>query len=135
MAKKNQIVEHIGVGRRKTAVSSVRLRPGTGKFDVNGKENLKDYFHTEFQINEILAPLKKFSTLDGFDIIIRVSGGGISAQAMATRLGIARALVTKDETLKKSLKEEGYLTRDPRMKERKKYGHKKARKGFQFSKR
>lgn len=135
MVKKKQINEHIGVGRRKTAVSSVRLRAGSGKIDVNGKKNLKDYFDTEFQISEILAPLKKFSTPESFDIIIRVKGGGIAAQAMATRLGIARALVTKDDTLRKSLKEEGYLTRDPRMKERKKYGHKKARRGFQFSKR
>jgi len=135
MVKKKQIEEHIGVGRRKTAVSSVRLRPGKGKIDINGREGLKEYFVSKFQIDEILSPLVKNSAEDSFDIIIRVKGGGIAAQAMATRLGIARALVNKDETLRKPLKDEGYLTRDPRMKERKKYGRKKARKGFQFSKR
>lgn len=135
MVKKKLIEEHIGVGRRKTAVSSVRLRPGKGKVDVNGREGLDKYFDSKFQIAEILSPLVKNSTPESFDIIIRVKGGGVAAQATATRLGIARALVKKDETLRKPLKDDGYLTRDPRMKERKKYGRKKARKGFQFSKR
>jgi len=135
MAKKKQIEETIGVGRRKTAVASVRVRPGSGKIDINGREGLDKYFETKFQVETVLAPLVKFSTPKDFDLIIRVKGGGVQAQAAATRLGIARALVEKDETLRGSLKEEGFLTRDPRMKERKKYGQRGARRGFQFSKR
>lgn len=135
MIKKKQIEETIGVGRRKTAVASVRVRPGSGKVDINGRDSLEKYFESKFQVDTVLAPLTKFSTPGNFDLIIRVKGGGVQAQAAATRLGIARALVEKDETLRGSLKEEGYLTRDPRMKERKKYGQRGARRGFQFSKR
>lgn len=133
MAKK-QIKETIGVGRRKTAVSSVRLRKGKGNIDINGKK-LEEYFPLAFQREIILSPLVKFD-LDGkYDLIIRAKGGGIEAQAVATRLGIARALVQENEDFRGSLKELGYLTRDPRKKERKKYGLAGARKSFQFSKR
>jgi small subunit ribosomal protein S9 len=126
--------ETIGIGRRKTAVSSVRLRRGTGIVDVNGRP-FEQYFPLELQRAEIMAPLQKFDKPDKYDLIIRVKGGGIEAQAIATRLGISRALVENNEEIRPSLKELGYLTRDPRKKERKKYGHKKARKRFQFSKR
>lgn len=126
--------ETIGVGRRKTAVSSVRMRPGTGKVDVNGR-NFEEYFPLTLQRDTILAPLTKFSSPNKFDLIIRLKGGGIEAQVIATRLGIARALVEEQEHLRKDLKELGYLTRDPRKKERKKYGLAGARKRFQYSKR
>lgn len=132
MVKK--IEENIGVGRRKTAVSSVRLRRGSGSIDVNGRK-FEEYFPLSLQREAILAPIQKFSDLKGLDLIIRVKGGGLDAQAIATRLGISRALVSKDETLRSDLKDLGYLTRDPRKKERKKYGQKGARKRFQFSKR
>lgn len=126
--------EHVATGRRKRAVSSVRLRPGTGKINVNGRE-FNNYFPLEIQRNTILSPLAMLDAEKKFDIVIRVSGGGIEGQVIASRLGIARALVQQNETRKHDFKVEGYLTRDPRKKERKKYGHKKARKSFQFSKR
>jgi len=126
--------ETIGIGRRKTAVSSVRVRKGSGKIDVNGRK-IDAYFPLKLQRDLILAPLEKFSDVNKVNLIIRVKGGGLEAQATATRLGISRALVEQDETLRGNLKELGYLTRDPRKKERKKYGRKGARKRFQFSKR
>ncbi len=126
--------ETIGIGRRKTSVSSVRLRRGTGIIDVNGRP-FEQHFPLALQREEILAPLKKFDRPEKYDLIIRVKGGGIEAQAIATRLGVSRALVENNEEIRPALKELGYLTRDPRKKERKKYGHKKARKSFQFSKR
>lgn len=126
--------ETIGVGRRKTAVSSVRMRPGTGKVDVNGR-GFEEYFPLALQRESILAPLSKFSSPNKVDLIIRLKGGGVEAQVIATRLGIARALVEEQEHLRKDLKELGYLTRDPRKKERKKYGLAGARKRFQYSKR
>ncbi len=126
--------ETIGIGRRKTAVSSVRLRRGTGIIDVNGR-GFEQHFPLPLQREEILAPLKKFDKPEHYDLVIRVKGGGIEAQAIATRLGVSRALVENNEEIRPALKELGYLTRDPRKKERKKYGHKKARKRFQFSKR
>lgn len=129
------IKESVATGRRKRAVSSVRLREGNGKIDVNGR-SFSEYFPLEVQRSLILSPLKEVNHDEKkYDIIIRVSGGGIEGQAMATRLGVSRALVKENETLKQSLKPLGFLTRDPRKKERKKYGHKKARKSFQFSKR
>lgn len=129
------IKESVATGRRKRAVSSVRLREGNGKIDVNGR-SFSEYFPLEVQRSMILAPLREVNQDERkYDIIIRVSGGGIEGQAMATRLGVARALVKENEILKQSLKPLGFLTRDPRKKERKKYGHKKARKSFQFSKR
>ena len=127
--------EHIGTGRRKTSVASVRLRPGTGKVDINGKD-LKGYFPAELHRETILAPFKKCRiSSDQYDLVIRVKGGGIEGQVIATRLGVSRALVGEDETRKSELKDEGYLTRDSRKRERKKYGRAGARKRFQFSKR
>jgi small subunit ribosomal protein S9 len=127
--------EQIGIGRRKTAVSAVRLRKGTGKINVNGKE-LKEYFLSDLQREIILSPFKTCQlSLDKYDMIVRVKGGGIDGQVIATRLGIARALVGEDDTRKGDLKEKGYLTRDSRKRERKKYGRAGARKRFQFSKR
>lgn len=129
-----EIEEVIATGRRKRAVSAVRLRPGKGKIDVNGRE-FETYFPTEIQRQTILAPLQLAERLGKYDIIIRVNGGGIEGQVIATRLGIARALVKESEGHRSEFKTLGFLTRDPRKKERKKYGHKKARKSFQFSKR
>ncbi len=126
--------ETIGIGRRKTAVSAVRLREGTGKIDVNGR-TLDEYFPLQLQRDTILAPLKRFSDPAKYDIIIRVKGGGIEGQAIATRLGISRALVEENEGLRGDLKGLGYLTRDPRKREREKYGLAGARKRFQYSKR
>ena len=126
--------ETIGIGRRKTSVSSVRLRRGTGIIDINGRA-FEQYFPLPLQRETILAPLKKFSNPEKVDMIIRVRGGGLEAQAIATRLGISRALVQESEEIRGALKELGFLTRDPRKKERKKYGQKGARKRFQFSKR
>ncbi len=129
-----QIEETIGIGRRKTAVSSVRLRKGTGNIDVNGRK-FDAYFPLPLQRDLIMAPLQKFSNPEKVDLIIRVKGGGLEAQAVATRLGISRALVQEDDAIRGDLKGLGFLTRDPRKKERKKYGRKGARKRFQFSKR
>jgi len=126
--------ETIGIGRRKTAVSSVRLRRGTGIIDINGR-TFEEYFPLQLQRDTILAPIQKFSAADKVDLIIRVKGGGLEAQAIATRLGISRALVQENEAIRGELKELGFLTRDPRKRERKKYGRKGARKRFQFSKR
>ncbi len=124
----------IGIGRRKRAVASVRLRPGKGNLDINGKK-FEEYFPLDYQREKILDPIHRFGNAQEFDIIIRVKGGGLESQVNASRLGISRALVKKDETLRKQLKELGYLTRDPRKKERKKYGLAGARKRYQHSKR
>ena len=126
--------ESLGVGRRKTAVASVRLRKGTGKIDVNGT-SLDSYFKSELQRKTILNPIEILELTDNHDIIIRAKGGGIEGQVIAARLGIARALVKEDEERRQPLKNAGYLTRDPRKRERKKYGLAGARKRFQFSKR
>ncbi|ROL56854.1 30S ribosomal protein S9 [Bacteroidetes/Chlorobi group bacterium MS-B_bin-24] len=126
--------EALATGRRKTSVAQVRLLPGTGKIIVNGRP-FEDYFPIETHRQEIIKPLQVTNTLGKFDVVVRASGGGISGQAGATKLGIARALVEFEESFKPTLKEFGLLTRDPRMVERKKYGQKKARKRFQFSKR
>lgn len=126
--------ETIGTGRRKTAVASVRMRRGTGIIDVNGRA-FEQYFPLPLQRDLILSPLQKFSNPEKVDLIIRVKGGGLEAQAIATRLGISRALVQENEGVRGDLKELGYLTRDPRKRERKKYGLKGARRRFQFSKR
>ncbi|UFX37932.1 30S ribosomal protein S9 [Chlamydia trachomatis] len=128
------IQESVATGRRKQAVSSVRLRSGNGKIDVNGK-TLEQYFPLEVQRATILAPLRMLGDVNSFDLIIRVSGGGVQGQVIATRLGLARAVLQEKEDMKQELKSQGFLTRDPRKKERKKYGRKKARKSFQFSKR
>lgn len=126
--------ETVATGRRKTAVSSVRLRRGTGNIDINGK-TFEEYFPLEIQRNTVLAPFQKLNGNGKHDLIIRVKGGGIEGQVIATRLGVARALLSEDENLHHEFKSHGFLTRDSRKKERKKYGHAKARKRFQFSKR
>lgn len=131
---KKNIDEFIGVGRRKTAVAAVRLRRGSGNTDINGRK-LEEYFPVEIMRETILAPLKKAGFENDFDLIARLKGGGIEGQVIAMRLGIARALVAKDESLRGDFKELGFLTRDPRKKERKKYGLAKARKRYQYSKR
>ena len=132
--QQEKLKENLGTGRRKTAVSSVRLRPGTGKVEVNGR-NWTEYFPIELQRRTMLAPIQKLSAPDRYDIMVRVKGGGIEAQVIATRLGIARALVQEDPLRRQELKNLGFLTRDSRKKERKKYGLAGARKRFQFSKR
>lgn len=126
--------EYIKTGRRKTAVATVRLRPGTGKIEVNKRE-FEQYFPLESQRLKALEPLIKIAAVERYDIIIRSKGGGIEGQADAVRLGLARALVSINEELRHEFKTAGYLTRDPRMRERKKYGLAGARKRFQFSKR
>ena len=126
--------EHVATGRRKTAVASVRLRPGKGNIDVNGKK-LTEFFPLEIQQQTILAPFEKLGGPSSHDIIIRVKGGGVEGQVIAARLGLARALAEKHEELRQEFKDKGFLTRDSRKKERKKYGLAGARKRFQFSKR
>ena len=134
MAKAKVIKETIGVGRRKTAVASVRMRKGKGKIDINGRE-FSNFFLSDMQRKAILAPLYKTDAVKKYDLIVRVKGGGIISQGDAMRLGISRALVLDNEELRGQFKDLGYLTRDPRKKERKKYGLAGARKKFQFSKR
>ena len=122
------------VGRRKTSVARVYLRPGKGKIQINDKDFDK-YFPTEVLRTIVKEPLKALESETTYDIKVNVSGGGFTGQAEAIRLGIARALVVISEDNRLALKKEGLLTRDPRMVERKKYGRRKARKKFQFSKR
>ncbi len=124
----------IGTGRRKTAVARVFLREGSGKIVVNGKE-LKDYFDTADQVRLVRQPLLVTSNDNKFDILINVSGGGLNGQAAACLHGLSRALTQVDPDARPSLKANGYLTRDSRMVERKKYGQRGARRRFQFSKR
>ena len=126
--------EQIGTGRRKTSVASVRLRPGKGSVLVNGKK-FEEYFPLALQRQSVLSPLVKVSSPERYDILIRVRGGGIQGQMIAARLGIARALVQENADNRQGLKAVGFLTRDPRKRERKKYGLAGARKRFQFSKR
>ena len=133
MAKK-AAVYYMGTGRRKDAVASVRLTPGKGKITINGKD-IDEYFGLETLKILVRQPLVATETEGKFDIIVKAIGGGISGQAGAIRHGISRALVEADESYKAILKSSGYLTRDARMKERKKPGLKKARKASQFSKR
>lgn len=128
------MADKIFVGRRKTAVARVYLRPGKGEIIVN-KRKFEDYFPIETAREEILLPFKVTNTLGTYDVFANISGGGFTGQAEALRLGIARALLGISEDFRKVLRENGLLTRDPRMVERKKYGQKKARKRFQFSKR
>ena len=129
-----QIQEFLGTGRRKTAVARVRLAAGSGKFTVNGR-TMDKYFLTETQRTQVLLPLSLTETAAKFDVRVNVAGGGPNGQAGAVRHGIARALLEADITLRPALKAEGLLTRDPRMRERKKYGQPGARKRFQYSKR
>ena len=124
----------IGTGRRKTAVARVFVREGSGKIVVNGKEP-KDYFITEEQVQIVRRPLLVTSNDNKYDILITVEGGGMNGQAAACLHGISRALVQIDQDSRTALKANGYLTRDSRMPERKKYGQSGARRRFQFSKR
>ena len=124
----------IGTGRRKTAVARVFVREGSGKIVVNGKEP-KDYFITEEQVQIVRRPLLVTSNDNKYDILITVEGGGMNGQAAACLHGISRALVQIDQDSRTALKANGYLTRDSRMPERKKYGQRGARRRFQFSKR
>jgi len=123
-----------GTGRRKESVARVRLYTGTGEVTVNGR-TLEDFFPNKRHRIEALAPLVHLELKGNFDVVAKLEGGGMTGQAGALRLGIARALVESDETLRGELKKSGFLTRDSRMKERKKYGLKGARKRPQFSKR
>ncbi|MFP4528104.1 MAG: 30S ribosomal protein S9 [Candidatus Kapaibacterium sp.] len=121
-------------GRRKTAVAQIRITPGNGQTKINNRE-MEDYFPVEMIRVRALRPFAVTETEGKFDLLVTVRGGGKSGQMGAIQLGIARALVEHDESFRSALREEGLLTRDPRMVERKKYGRKKARKRFQFSKR
>ena len=123
-----------GTGRRKSSVARVRLYPGTGKITINGRD-VEDYFGLETLKLIINQPFGVTGTAGKFDIVANVQGGGISGQAGAIRHGVSRALLLADETYRPLLKKSGFLTRDPRMKERKKYGLKAARRASQFSKR
>lgn len=127
-------VQFQGTGRRKKSVARVRLVPGSGEIVVN-KRPVEEYFDHEILIQEIKRPLEIVGAQGSFDVFINVHGGGFTGQTGAIRHGLSRALVKVDEENKGKLKSAGYLTRDPRMKERKKYGFKKARKSPQFSKR
>jgi small subunit ribosomal protein S9 len=124
----------LGTGRRKTSVARVRVRPGQGKITINERP-LDDYFHSVQNRNAVLAPLVKTGKQAEVDVWVRVDGGGITGQADACKLGIARALKKYSEDSEAPLRESGLLTRDSRMKERKKYGLRGARRGTQFSKR
>src|SRR5215472_6846955 len=126
--------DFIATGRRKTAVARIRMTPGSGKIDINGKK-FEDYFPTVPLQNAVLQPLQVVKLTTAYDITINTSGGGATGQAGAARLAISRALLQVDGNLRGTLKQEGLLSRDPRMKERKKSGQPGARKRFQFSKR
>ncbi|HUP01971.1 MAG TPA: 30S ribosomal protein S9 [Gemmatimonadota bacterium] len=129
MAKQAQ-----AVGRRKTSVARVYLRPGKGRWEINGRP-LAEYFPRSLHAQKCRRPLEVGKVESHYDVLVNVSGGGSTGQAGAIQLGVARALVKTDESLRGQLKDEGLLTRDPRAVERKKYGRPKARKRFQFSKR
>lgn len=133
MAKATNEALYYGTGRRKNAIARVRLVPGTGKVTVNGRDAI-DYFGRQALIDSFMAPFKVTDTEGHFDVIARLNGGGVAGQAGALRHGISRALLEAGD-YRKELKKAGFLTRDPRMVERKKYGLKKARKRPQFSKR
>lgn len=122
------------IGRRKEAVTRVFISKGTGKITINDKD-YKQYFSLAYLQNQVEAPLKAVESLDKYDIVINAAGGGFKGQAEAAKLGIARALLEVDSELRPTLKAAGLLTRDPRSVERKMFGHKKARRSFQFSKR
>ena len=125
---------YYGTGRRKSSVARVYLVPGNGKITIN-KRDIDEYFGLETLKLIVRQPLEATDTVAKFDVLVNVKGGGFTGQAGAIRHGIARALVLADETTKAALKKAGFLTRDPRAKERKKYGLKKARRAPQFSKR
>ena len=128
------VTQDLGTGRRKKSVARVRLLPGSGKITIN-KRDIEDYFGYETLKMIVRAPMLLTDTLSKFDVNVNVYGGGFTGQAGAIRHGIARALIVADPELRGTLKKAGFLTRDPRMKERKKYGLKAARRAPQFSKR
>ena len=125
---------YYGTGRRKSSVARVRVYPGTGKITINDRD-IDSYFGLETLKLIVRQPLALTGTTEKFDIVVRVAGGGVTGQAGAIRHGLSRALLQVDENLRPALKKAGFLTRDPRMKERKKYGLKGARRAPQFSKR
>ena len=127
-------VKYYGTGRRKKSIARVYLTPGTGKITIN-KRDIDEYFGLETLKVVVRQPLVATETLEKFDVLVNVHGGGFTGQAGAIRYGIARALLKADAEFRPTLKKAGYLTRDPRMKERKKYGLKAARRAPQFSKR
>ena len=129
-----ELVQYYGTGRRKTAIARVYLRPGNGDFKVNGKA-FEEYFVTPAQRASAKQPLVSTDTAATFNVLARVTGGGVNGQADAVKLGITRALMLFNAELRKGLKAAGMVTRDPRAKERKKYGQKGARARFQYSKR
>ena len=129
-----QTQEFIATGRRKTSVARIRMVPGNGKIDINGR-GFEDYFPTSALQSTVLQPLQVAKVVNNYDLSINASGGGPTGQAGAARLAISRALLQVDSELRGTLKAEGLLRRDPRMKERKKSGQPGARKRFQFSKR
>jgi small subunit ribosomal protein S9 len=130
----SKVTEFVATGRRKTAVARVRLAAGTGTIKINGRP-LENYFPTEVLRGMVVQPFNVSQTANKFDARVNVAGGGPAGQAGAVRHGISRALLLADANLRPTLKADGLLTRDPRMKERKKYGQPGARKRFQFSKR
>ena len=128
------VAQYYGTGRRKKSVARVRLVPGQGRIMINNRE-MSEYFGLKTLDLIVKQPLELTNTTDQYDVLVNVHGGGTTGQAGAIRHGISRALLEVDADFRKALKKEGFLTRDPRMKERKKYGLKKARKASQFSKR
>ncbi len=129
-----QTQEFIATGRRKNSVARIRMATGSGKIDINGR-NFEDYFPSAPLQNIVLQPLQAVKMVNAYDLSINATGGGVAGQAGAARLAIARALIQVDGNLRATLKADGLLRRDPRMKERKKSGQPGARKRFQFSKR
>lgn len=127
-------LDALGTGRRKTSVARVRIRPGSGKITINNRE-LDEFFPTQQYKNAVVAPLDHCEIRDSVDVVIRVHGGGLTGQSGACMQGIARALLKHDSDLDEKLREKQFLTRDSRMKERKKPGLRGARRGTQFSKR
>ncbi len=134
MATAEKVKDALGTGRRKTSVARVRIRPGSGKITINQRE-LEEYFPIPQDLNAVVAPLEHCELRDSVDVIIRVHGGGSTGQAGACMQGIGRALVKYDSDVEEKLREKAFLTRDSRMKERKKPGLHGARRGTQFSKR
>lgn len=135
VTKQDKKIQFIGTGRRKTAIARVFLKPGKGGFTINGKEPVKYLGNVQSFLNLIKKPLQTIQVEDKYDVVAHVHGGGMSGQADAIRLGIARALLTINPDNKTALKAEGLLTRDPREKERQKFGRAGARARFQHSKR
>jgi small subunit ribosomal protein S9 len=129
-----ELVQYYGTGRRKSSIARVFLRPGSGEFKINGRA-FEEYFVTQAQRVAAKKPLALTETSANFDVLVTVKGGGVTAQSDAVKLGITRALMQFNVELRKGLKAEGLVTRDSRIKERKKYGQKGARARFQFSKR